>query len=107
MAPSTASGQPLLEALTQGVHSLSTRTPEVHKAQKNLQTGELVLIADYSVPRHQWPIELVTDAFPAGPDGLVRSVEVRAIGSTYRRPITKVCLLEESDSGEAQGTESL
>lgn len=71
MAPSTASGQPLLEALAQGVHSLSTRTPEVHKAQKNLQTGELVPIADYSVPRHQWPIELVTDAFPDGPDGLV------------------------------------
>ena len=46
MAPSTASGQPLLEALTQGVHSLSTRTQEEHKAQKNLQTGELVLIAD-------------------------------------------------------------
>ena len=102
MAPSTASGQPLLEALAQGVHSLSTRAPEVHKVQKNLQTGELVLIADYSVPRHKWPIELVTDAFPAGPDGLVRSVEVRAIGSTYRRPITKVCLLEKSDSGEAQ-----
>ena len=27
-----------------------------HKTQRNLQTGELVLIADDNVPRHQWPI---------------------------------------------------
>ena len=60
-----------------------------HKAQRNLQTGELVLIADDNVPRHQWPIGRVTNVFP-GPDGLVSSVEVRAKGSTYRRPIAKI-----------------
>ena len=60
-----------------------------HKTQRNLQTGELVLIADDNVPRHQWPIGQVTNVFP-GYDGLVRSVEVRAKGSTYRRPITKI-----------------
>ena len=27
-----------------------------HNTQRNLQTGELVLIADDNVPRHQWPI---------------------------------------------------
>ena len=27
-----------------------------HKTQRNWQTGELVLIADDNVPRHQWPI---------------------------------------------------
>ena len=47
-----------------------------HKTRRNLQTGELVLIADDNVPRHQWPIGRVTDVFP-GSDGLVRSVEVR------------------------------
>ena len=60
-----------------------------HKTQRNLQTGELVLIADDNVPRHQWPIGRVTNMFP-GSDGLVRSVEVRAKGSTYKRPITKI-----------------
>ena len=43
----------------------------------------------------------------SGPNRLVRSAEERAKGSTYRRPITKICLLEESDSGEAQWPESL
>ena len=60
-----------------------------HKTQRNLQTGELVLIADDNVPRHQWLIGRGTNVFP-GSDGLVRSVEVRAKGSTYKRPITKI-----------------
>ena len=46
-----------------------------HKTQRNLQTGELVLIADDYVPRHQWTIGGVTNVFP-GSEGLVRSVEV-------------------------------
>lgn len=70
-----------------------------HKTQRNLQTGELVLIADDNVPCHQWPIPQVTNVFP-GSDGLVRSVEVRAKESTYMRPITKICLLEQLGSGE-------
>ena len=68
-----------------------------HKTQRNLQTGELVLIADDNAPRHQWPIGRVTNVFP-GSDGLVRSGEVRAKGSTYRRPITKICFLEQLSS---------
>ena len=71
-----------------------------HKTQRNLQTGELVLIADDNVPRHQWPIGRVTPVFP-GSDCLVSSVEVRAKGSAYRRPITKICLLEQLGSGES------
>ena len=67
------------------------------KTQRNLQTGELVLIADDNVPRHQWPIGRVTIVFPES-EGLVRSVEVRAKESTYRRPITEICLLEQLGS---------
>ena len=75
------------------------------KAQRNLYIGELVLIANDNVPQHQWSVGLVINVF-SGPNRLVRSEEVRAKGSTYRRPITKICLLEESDSGEAQWPES-
>ena len=71
-----------------------------HKTHKNLAVGELVLIADDNVPRNQWPIGRVIHVFP-GPDGLVRSAEVKAKGSTYKRPITKICLLEGSSSEEA------
>ena len=84
--------------LTEYIPSLQERQ-KWHKTQRNLQTGELVLIADDNVPRHQWPIGRVTNVFP-GSNGLVRSVEVRAKGPTYRRPITKICLLEQLGSGE-------
>ena len=70
-----------------------------HKTQRNLQTGELVLIGDDNVPRHWWLIRRVTNVFP-GSDGLVRSVEVRAKESTYRRPISKISLLKQLGSGE-------
>ena len=70
-----------------------------HKTQRNLQTGELVLIADDNVARQQWLIGRVTNVFP-GSDGQVSSVEVTAKESTYRRPITKICLLEQLGSGE-------
>lgn len=71
-----------------------------HQAQRNVQVGDLVLVADDNVPRNQWPLARVMNVFP-GEDGLVRSAEVKAKGSTYKRPITKICLLEASDGEEA------
>ena len=84
--------------LREYIPSLQERQ-KCHKTQRNLQTGELLLTADDNVPRHQWPIGRVSDVFP-GSYSLVRSVEMRAKGSTYRRPITKICLLEQLGSGE-------
>ena len=63
------------------------------QSQRNLQTGAIVLIADDNVPRNQWVLGRVINVFP-GADGLVRSVEVRAKGTTFKRPVTKICLLE-------------
>ena len=70
-----------------------------NQTQKNLQVEDLVLIANDNVPRNQWPLGRVTTVFP-GSDGLVRGAEVKAKGSTYKRPIPKVCLPQAADKKE-------
>ena len=72
-----------------------------NQTQKNLQVGDLILIADANDPRNQWSFGRVTTVFP-GSDGLVRSAEVKTKGSTYKRPITKICLLEAADEEGGQ-----
>ena len=63
--------------------------------QRNVSVGDVVLIVDKLLDRPYWPLARVTQTF-AGPDGLVRSVEVRTAAGLYRRPIHRLCLLEES-----------
>ena len=72
-----------------------------NQTQKNLQVGNLVLIADDNAPRNHWLLGRVTTVFP-GSNGLARSAEVKAKGSTYKRPITKICLLEAADEEGGQ-----
>jgi hypothetical protein len=60
---------------------------------RNFEVGDLVLILNENSPRYQWPLGIVTDT-NKGPDGLVRSVQVRTKTGTYTRPIHKLCLLE-------------
>lgn len=66
------------------------------KPQRNVQIGDLVLVNDKNIPRGLWPIGMVTKVFP-GPDGKIRTVELRTKDSVYIRPIVKVALLEESN----------
>jgi len=64
--------------------------------QRNIQVNDLVLVADDNVPRYKWPLGKVTEVY-VGPDGLVRSVQVRCKDSSLKRPITKICLLEATE----------
>ena len=61
---------------------------------RNLQQGDLVLIADERTPRGKWPKAIVEETFP-DKRGLVRRVLVRnSAGSTFVRDVRKLCLLE-------------
>nr|XP_054764691.1 uncharacterized protein LOC129271341 [Lytechinus pictus] len=61
---------------------------------RNFEQDDLVLVADDNAPRGQWPLGKIVATYP-DKQGRVRQVEVR-IGSKYfRRPISKLCLLEE------------
>jgi hypothetical protein len=63
------------------------------KPERNLQCGDLVLVICENVARCKWPLGRITKVFP-GPDGFVRSVELKMASGTYTRPIAKLCLLE-------------
>lgn len=81
--------------------------------RKNLEVGDLVLLADESFPRGKWPLGRIVEVMPSR-DGLVRTVKVKTSctvatrakrqrkgepvnrdGTTVlTRPVTKLCLLE-------------
>lgn len=64
-----------------------------HYVRRNIQKGDLVIVADDNAPRNHWRIGLVKDTYP-GKDQLVRSVLVKIGTSELVRPIVKLGLLE-------------
>lgn len=63
---------------------------------RNLAVNILVLVVTENAPPGYWLLGHVTKEFP-GKDGLVRTAEVKTKNSTLLRPISKLCLLEESN----------
>ncbi|XP_071494941.1 uncharacterized protein [Diadema antillarum] len=66
------------------------------KPKRNFAIGDLVLLADDSSSRGHWPMGKVVSTYP-DKNGLVRQVEVRVGAKHYRRPISKLCLLEANE----------
>lgn len=54
---------------------LAARAKEL-EPQQNVEVGDVVLIMDQETRRNHWPLGLITATYP-GPDGLVRTVDVR------------------------------
>ena len=73
------------------VHLLQPRS-KWNKATRNLQAGDIVIVADDLTPRGNWPLGRIADVIFAK-DGLVRSVSVQTSTSSYRRPVTKYVLV--------------
>ena len=65
--------------------------------QPNIAVNDVVLLATEDSPRGYWPLGVVEEVFP-GEDGIVRSALVRTSGGVYRRPSTKICLIERRES---------
>ena len=65
------------------------------KPRRNLKEGDMVLIVDNTMPRSKWLLGRVVEILP-GRDGYVRAAQVKTKNSTLCRPISKLCLLEES-----------
>ena len=64
--------------------------------RRNLQRGDLVLIADDRVPRNQWNMARVVYSRPDS-KGQVRSVKVATATTTLERPIQKLVLILENE----------
>ena len=75
--------------------SLTQRKKSKEK-KRNLKDGDVVLVAEPNQPRGVWPLGRIVSTHP-GQDGLVRAVTMRTQHGEYKRPITKLCLLEKAE----------
>ena len=64
--------------------------------RQNLKVGDVVLETEPNQPRGIWPLGRVVSTH-SGQDGRVRAVTVRNGIGEFKRPITKLCLLEEAE----------
>ena len=77
------------------VSLLSLRSKWLHK-RRNLKCGDLVLLAEPTLPRSQWTMGRITEVIKSQ-DNLVRACKVKTSGSELIRPITKLCVLEAAE----------
>ncbi|KAL7880976.1 hypothetical protein SRHO_G00032300 [Serrasalmus rhombeus] len=64
---------------------------------RNFGVGDVVLIVDDTSPRNSWPLGRIVETFP-DKKGFVRQVRIKTKTNELRRPVTKLCLLQESDN---------
>ena len=60
----------------------------------NVKVGDLVLIVDEKTRRGDWPLARIMKTFP-GKDDTIRVCEVKTKAGVYKKPVTKLALLEE------------
>ena len=72
------------------------RRPRWNTIRDNIKVDDVVSVIDANLPRGQWSIGRIEEVY-AGADGHVRSVKVKSKGSSYVRPIVKVCPMELSE----------
>ncbi|VEN64130.1 unnamed protein product [Callosobruchus maculatus] len=63
---------------------------------KSVKPGTMVIVKEDNTLPMQWPIGRITKVFP-GKDGVIRVVDVRTKGGTFRRPTSKICVLPLPD----------
>ena len=64
--------------------------------RRNFQVGDVVMIVDSTAPRGSWLLARIKETI-ADSKGLVRSVKLQTRTSVLERPITKICLLLETE----------
>ena len=62
------------------------------KTSRNVEVGDVVIIADPQHPRGLWVRGVVTDTV-CGPDGVVRSARVRTVHGVLHRPVRRLVVL--------------
>ena len=76
----------------QYLHTLQTR-PKWAERVPNLEPGRQVFLVEGSTPVIGWPLATVEKTHP-GPDGLVRTVDIRLDGKTLTRAVNQLAPLE-------------
>lgn len=70
-----------------------------HTSPEHLVEGQVVMMMDPQLPRAVWPIGRIVKVF-AGPDGLIRTAEVKKKDRSYTRPVARLIVLPEIPDGE-------
>jgi len=70
----------------------------------DLTVGSVIMMVDPQLPRSLWQIGKVVKVFP-GPDGHIRTAEVKIKDKVYTRPIVRLIVLPEIPDDETRGTE--
>ena len=65
----------------------------MQQVSKPVRVGDIVVVYDSTSPRNSWPLGKVTQSYP-GKDGHVRVVDVTTAFGTYRRPVSKIAVLD-------------
>ncbi|XP_059223158.1 uncharacterized protein LOC131996964 [Stomoxys calcitrans] len=66
-------------------------------ASQNLQEGQVVIVKNEETHPARWPLGRIMNVHP-GKDGLVRTVTVKTASNSLKRPINKICPLENVSS---------
>lgn len=72
--------------------SLMPRRLGKQQKRRDFQPGDIVIIADSSLPRNTWPRGVIQSTHP-GPDGRTRIVDVTTKGGLMRRPTSRLIQL--------------
>uniref|UniRef100_A0A182PWM1 DUF5641 domain-containing protein n=1 Tax=Anopheles epiroticus TaxID=199890 RepID=A0A182PWM1_9DIPT len=73
--------------------SMLTRKSKWFEQVRPIQVGDLVVVVDSNLSRISWPKGLVIEAVRAK-DGQVRQAVVQTTNGIYKRPATKLALIE-------------
>ena len=70
-----------------------TRRTKWLQPSRPVQIDDVVIICDDNMPRGSWPRGRVVAVHP-GQDGIVRVVDVKTSTGVFRRPVTKLCVID-------------
>lgn len=73
---------------------------EPHNNKRSLRAGDIVVVADNTLPRNVWPMGIVEQTY-SGPDGGVRVADVRTKTGVFKRPVSKLVVLEKEEATQA------
>ena len=64
---------------------------------RNVRCGDIVLLSDVSTPRGDWPLGKIVRVYP-DKNGIVRIVDVKSQSGVLRRPVSKLCVIVQTES---------
>ena len=70
-----------------------TRRTKWTQPSRPVKIGDVVIVVDATLSRNVWPRGIVKRLHP-GKDGIIRVVDVETNMGTFRRPVSKICILD-------------